>query len=137
MEELFLDSRNSSTECNECLIKNHFSANLNWAFSFIRFLGLDDRVLKILMLWAFLITWEVSSWSVKMVLAFVLTLCIAELVWNCYLLFIIKLLNENTSMYSHGRGRISDLLNRPIQEFQCLTSTMFLTIFFCDVNTFL
>jgi hypothetical protein len=64
---------------------------------------------------AFLKTSEVRSWSVKWWLLLVLTPCTEELVWKRAVLFIIKFINEN--MYSDGRGRISNLLNRPVQEF--------------------
>jgi hypothetical protein len=44
----FLDNRYSSTEYNECVVKYHFGATLNRAFSFIRYLRSEGRLLKIL-----------------------------------------------------------------------------------------
>jgi hypothetical protein len=60
-----------------------------------------------------------------------LTLRIAELVWKYSWLFTIKFINEN--MYSHGRAKISYLLNRLLG----LMLAINLTIFFCKVNMFL
>jgi hypothetical protein len=37
-------------------------------------------------------------------------------------------------MYSHGIGKISNLLNKPLHEFLGLTPTMITTIFFCNVS---
>jgi hypothetical protein len=64
-----------------------------------------------------------------------LTLCTVELVWKCSWLFTMKSSNDN--MYSRGRVRISDLLNRLLHEFLGLTPAINLTIFFCKVNVFL
>jgi hypothetical protein len=47
-----------------------------------------------------------------MKLVFVLTLCTSALVWKCSSLFVMKFINEN--MYSHGRVKISSLLNYTI-----------------------
>jgi hypothetical protein len=46
-----------------------------------------------------------------------------------------KFIDEN--MYSHGRVKISDLLNRLSDEFLGLIPAINLTIFFCKVNIFL
>jgi hypothetical protein len=43
----------------------------------------------------------------------------------------------NENMYSHGRAKISNLLNRLLHEFLGLTPAFNLTIFFCKVNIFL
>jgi len=42
-----------------------------------------------------------------------------------------KSINDN--MYSHGRVRISNLLNRLLHEFLDLTPAINLIIFFCNV----
>jgi hypothetical protein len=52
-----------------------------------------------------------------------------------FLLFTVKSSNDN--MYSHGRVRISNLLNRPLHEFRGSTPAINLIIFFCKVNIFL
>jgi hypothetical protein len=46
-----------------------------------------------------------------------------------------KFINEN--MYLHGRGKISNLLNRLVHESLGLTLAKILIIFFFNVNTFL
>jgi hypothetical protein len=45
--------------------------------------------------------------------------------------------SSNENVYSHGRVRISNLLNRLLHKFLGLTLAINLTIFFCKVNTFL
>jgi hypothetical protein len=40
-------------------------------------------------------------------------------------------------MYSHGRAKISNFLNRLLHEFLGLMPAINLTIFFCKKNTFL
>jgi len=41
------------------------------------------------------------------------------------------------NMYSHGRGKISNLMNRFLHEFLDLTPAIILTVFFCKVNIIL
>jgi hypothetical protein len=48
--ESFLDDMNSSTERSECKFRDLFSATLNCAFSLIRRMRLNGRLLKMLML---------------------------------------------------------------------------------------
>jgi hypothetical protein len=40
-------------------------------------------------------------------------------------------------MYSHGRGKISNLMNRFLHEFLDLTPAIILTVLFCKVNIIL
>jgi hypothetical protein len=40
-------------------------------------------------------------------------------------------------MYSHGRDKISDLLNTPLHEFLSLTLAMILTIFLIKISLLL
>jgi hypothetical protein len=62
----------------------------------------------------------------------VLTLCIVEFDWKCSWLFTIKFINVN--MHSHGRGKISNLMNRFLHEFLDLTPAIILTVLFCKLN---
>jgi hypothetical protein len=74
-----------------------------------------------------------GNWSMKIVL--VLTLCIAEFVRKRSWLFTTKLININ--VYSHGRGKISNLMDRFLLEFLDLTPVISLTVLFCKVNIIL
>jgi hypothetical protein len=58
--------------------------------------------------------------------------CTAEFVKKNLWLFIINFIGEY--MYSYGRSKISDLLNRPVHEFLGLTFAMIPRILFCNVN---
>jgi hypothetical protein len=40
-------------------------------------------------------------------------------------------------MYSHGRGKISNLKNRFLHEFLDLTTGIILTVLFCKINIIL
>jgi hypothetical protein len=84
---------------NVCF-KYSFSAILNHAFSFIRFLGSDGRLMEILIP---AYVHGVSSWFMEIVL--VLTLCTSALVRKCSSLLVMKFINEN--IYSYGRVKIS------------------------------
>ena len=53
---------------------------------------------------------------------------------NCSVIFT-EVINEN--MYSHGRGKIYDLLNKPLCVFVCFAWTIILTILFCRVTFFI
>jgi hypothetical protein len=46
-----------------------------------------------------------------------------------------KFINEN--MYSHGKVKISNLLNKLLHEFLGFTLAVILKFFFCNVNIFL
>jgi hypothetical protein len=84
------------------------------------------------------IVWKHESLAVglwRWSLFLVLTLCIAEFVWKCSSLFTTKFINVN--MYSHGRGKISNLTNRFLHEFLDLTPAIILTVLFCKVNIIL
>jgi hypothetical protein len=63
----------------------------------------------------------------------VITECTAELVWKHSRLFIMKFNNKN--MYSHRSGKICNFLNRSLKG--GFAPTMIITVFFCNVNTFL
>jgi hypothetical protein len=56
----------------------------------------------------------------------------AEIVWKCSWLFLMKFYKENT--YSNGRDMIS--IRRPLQEFLALAPTAILTVLFCNLNNF-
>jgi hypothetical protein len=61
-----------------------------------------------------------------------------SLPFNLYHILKTQLLNIlSANLYSHGTGKISNLLNRPLHEFLGLTPVMILIIFFCSVNIFL
>jgi hypothetical protein len=62
-------------------------------------------------------------------------MCIAEVIWKRSWLFAMKFINED--VYSHGRAKISNLLNILVHRFLGLTPANKLTIFFCKVNIFL
>lgn len=69
------------------------------------------------------------SWIFCLFLA--LTLRIDERIWQCPSLFIMNTLLD----YSHGRGKLFNLLNRHLQEFRCCAFNTVSTIFFLNVNT--
>jgi hypothetical protein len=54
--------------------------------------------------------------------------------FKCSWLFTVKFINEN--MYSHGRVKISNLLNILLHVPLGLPSAINLAIFFCKVNQF-
>jgi hypothetical protein len=88
----------------------------------VPFLIFEGRLLKILMLAQCALFWKHETLAVDLwrwSLFLVLTLCIAEFVWKCSWLFTTKFINVN--MYSHGRGKISNLMNRFQHEFLDLT----------------
>jgi hypothetical protein len=87
----------------------------------------------------FLKAWEVSSWFMKTVLVS----CV-KTVKTVYICIGLKTFNviyddvyKRIYIYSHGRDKICNLLNRSLQELWDLTPIMILTVFLCNVNTFL
>jgi hypothetical protein len=99
------------------VFKYRFTANLNYAFSFMRLLKSNRRLLKFFdtsIIYAFLKAWEISSWFMEIVLVSCVSTLYICIGWKCSSLFVMKFINE--VIYSHGSVKISSPLNSSPQE---------------------
>jgi hypothetical protein len=122
----------------KCLFQHILSVTSNWVFSFVRLLRLHGKPYNILMPAQYMTLWKherLSTGVWRWYLFRVVVTYTAEIVLNVLWLFKMKFINEN--MYSHWRGEISDVLNRPRYQFLGFVPATVVIILFSGVNSFL
>jgi hypothetical protein len=111
-------------------------AALNFALSFLRIVTLVGRLVKLL---CAIIECTLCSknkisgmWSVKQCLFLVFILCINE--FECKISWLLTMTFISESMYWHGKGRISNCLNRLLHGVVCCVPAIILKTSYCKVK---